>query len=146
MTFVTVRPAVHRRPALNMDRWLDELFNIETPKNGRLHTNGLAHPPVNVLEREDAFHIQLAVPGMDKSDFELKVDKDVLTISGKREANAIDGETFRRREFGNFTFERRFQLPDTVDAGAIAANYTNGILDITAPKKAEKPAKKIVVA
>lgn len=151
MTLVSVKPAIRRRSNLNMDRWLDELFQVETPRHTR-HTvkNDVgAYPPVNVLESGDQFQIQLAAPGMDKGNLEIKVEKDVLTVSGKREQVAGEGEAFRRREFGNYTFKRHFQLPDTVDAGAIEASYVNGILLVSMPKREEakeRPPRRIEVA
>lgn len=151
MTLVSVKPVIRRRSNLNMDRWLDEMFRVETPRHTQwaAKNNGLAYPPVNVLELDDQFQIQLAAPGMDRSNFEIKVEKDLLTISGQREQPSVDGETFRRREFGAYTFKRHFQLPDTVDAGAIEASYVNGILMVTVPKREEakeKPPRKIEVA
>lgn len=153
MTYVTAKPATRRKSNLNFDRWIDEMFNVHTPVRPRAKVqtqkNGLAYPPVNVMELADAFHIQFAAPGMEKGDFEIKVEKDLLSISGKREVVAKEGENFRRREFGNYTFKRDFQLSDTVDASAIEASYINGVLKVVVPKKEEaqeKPPRKIEVA
>ena len=151
MTFASVKPSVRRKPSLNIDRWVNELFNTHTPVRSKTlnRTHGLAHPPVNVVELGDGFTIQFAVPGMAKDHFEIKVEKDLLTVSGKREVNTQEGESFRRKEFGTLTFNRHFQLPETVDTQAIGADYTNGILTITVPKKAEaqdQPPRKILVA
>jgi HSP20 family protein len=147
MTLVSVKPAIRRRSNLNLDRWLDEMFRLETPR--RAQNNGLTYPPVNVLEFGDQFQIQIAAPGMDKGDFEIKVEKDLLTISGRREQPAAEGETFRRREFGAYTFKRHFQLPDTLDTGAVQASYVNGVLLVAIPKREEakeKPPRKIEIA
>lgn len=144
MTLVTVRPA--RRTRVNMDRWLDELFHATPTAHARNRRNVNTRIPVNVFERDNAFHIQLAVPGMTKSDFDLKVEKDVLTISGKREEEAKEGETFRRREFGVYNFERSFRLPETVNSESIEASYVNGILDVTVPKVEEKQPRRIEIA
>lgn len=151
MTLVSVKPAIRRRTNLNLDRWMDELFRVEIPQRTQwsAKNNGLTHPPVNVLELADQFQIQIAAPGMEKGDFEIKVEKDLLTISGQREQTAVEGETYRRREFGAFTFKRHFQLPDTVDAGAIQAGYVNGVLLVAVPKREEakeQPPRKIEVA
>jgi HSP20 family protein len=86
---------------------------------------------------------------MEKGDFEIKVEKELLSINGKRETPTREGETFRRKEFGNYTFKRHFQLSDTVDANTIEANYVNGILNIFVPKREEakeQPPRKIEVA
>lgn len=151
MTLVSVKPAIRRNSNLNIDRWLDELFRVETPQRTQTagRQNGRNYPPVNVLESGDRFQIQLAAPGMEKGDFEIKVEKDLLIISGQREQPAVEGATFRRREFGAYAFKRQFQLPDAVDAGAIEAGYVNGVLLVTVPKREEakeKPPRKIEVA
>lgn len=154
MTLVTVRPAIQRKPTLNIDRWLDELFYTQTPVRANIQARATrpapSNPPVNVIELGNAFQIQFAAPGMEKSDFEVKLEKEFLTISGKQETAVTNGETFRRREFGNYTFKRHFQLPaDTVDVNAIEADYANGILTVSIPKREEaqeKPVQKIEVA
>ena len=151
MTLVSVKPAIRRRSNLNLDRWMGELFRVETPRHTQwsAKNNGLTYPPVNVVELADQFQIQVAAPGMDKGDFEIKVEKDVLTISGQHERPAVEGENYRRKEFGSYAFKRHFQLPDTVEAGAIQASYVNGVLLVAVPKREEakeKPPRKIEVA
>jgi len=153
MTFVTVKPTTRRRSNLNIDRWIDELFNTHAPVRRKVQTqtrsNGVAYPPVNVVELDDAFHIKFAAPGMEKGDFEIKVEKELLSISGKRETSTKEGATFRRKEFGNYNFKRQFQLSDTINVGAIEANYVNGILNVFVPKREESkeaPARKIEIA
>lgn len=97
-------------------------------------------PAVNVLESADNFRIELAAPGLNKGAFEVKVDKGTLTISAKKEqkeeTTTPEGK-YSRKEFNFATFSRSFQLPDTIDANAIGANYENGVLLVTLPKKEE---------
>ncbi len=102
-----------------------------------------------MVENEDAYRIEVAAPGLAKGDFEVKLDKDLLTISAKKEATTQEGEKYTRKEFSFFEFQRSFTLPETVDANGIAASYENGVLNVTLAKKPEakpQPARAIEVA
>ncbi|MBT8307784.1 MAG: Hsp20/alpha crystallin family protein [Maribacter sp.] len=95
-------------------------------------------PAVNIKENETNFELELAVPGRKKEDFHIEVDENVLTISSesKKEENVTE-ENYTRREFAYSSFKRAFTLPETIDEGNIKANYDNGILKFTLPKKEE---------
>tara|TARA_R110002020_G_scaffold37072_7_gene111875 strand:+ start:3800 stop:4225 length:426 start_codon:yes stop_codon:yes gene_type:complete len=107
-------------------------------------------PAVNIQESEKEFGLELMVAGRNKEDFNLEVDKDVLTVSyGSKEDTTTEGKTYTRREFAVTSFKRSFTLPETVDTENINASYTDGILKLTLPKKAEalpKPKRLIEVA
>lgn len=108
------------------------------------------HPAVNVVETDQAYHLELAAPGFDKSEFGLRVENDQLIVEGKREAAAAESteKRFTRREFQIASFQRRFKLPKTVNQDAVQAVYENGVLKIALDKKVEiKPIpKQITVA
>ncbi len=109
----------------------------------------VSQPSVNIVEGPDKFRIEMAAPGYDKNDFHIELDNDVLTISVQKQEEQVDeNENFVRREFNYTSFQRSFQLPETVNADQISANYENGVLVIELPKKEEakeKPARKIDV-
>ena len=95
-------------------------------------------PAVNIKEDNDKFALELAAPGMKKNDFHINVEKDVLTISSERkEEKEEKKDNYARREFYYNSFSRSFNLPDTIDVDNIKADYKNGILNITLPKKEE---------
>ncbi|MCB0561610.1 MAG: Hsp20/alpha crystallin family protein [Lewinellaceae bacterium] len=96
-------------------------------------------PSVNVVETENSYRVEVAAPGLEKEDFEVSIDNGFLNISAKKEhqEEVKDGDKYMRREFNFSSFTRSFQLPDTVKADDIAANYENGVLKITLPKKEE---------
>ena len=98
---------------------------------------------VNVLELDSKFELEVAAPGLKKEDFELNVEKDVLSISAERSRDEKEGVKVLRNEFGDYNFKRSFQLADTIDADNIKASYKNGVLQVTLPKK-EKEAPKVV--
>ncbi len=148
MTLLSVRPVNRKLNVFNdFDRIFDEFFNAGRPvyRNG----NGAkATAPVNIVENGEAFRLELAAPGLEKSDFSVDVDKNVLRIEVSKTFQLEEGEAYKRREFGQYEFKRSFQLPETIDTTGIEANYVNGILVITLPKKEEareKPARKIEI-
>ncbi len=94
-------------------------------------------PAANVQETETGLSLALATPGLKKEDLNIKVENNMLTISYQPEATETQ-ETFTRREFGMNAFERSFQLPKTVDADAITAAYSDGILTVQLPKREVK--------
>jgi len=148
MTVVMKPTKRNNRYTSTFDRMFDEFFNTDVPMlaNG----NGMKNrPSVNVVESGDAFRIEVAAPGLEKGDFDVNVDKDVLTISTKKEQKREEGEKVRKLEFSYHEFKRSFRLPKTIDAEAIEATYDNGILNVTLPKREEakeKPARKIEIA
>lgn len=107
-------------------------------------------PSVNIKESADAFEVEVAAPGFEKNDFKLELNHDLLTISSQKkvENETKEGETFTKREFSYQSFTRSFTLPNTADGEKIGANYENGILRISIPKKEEakpKPARTIEI-
>ncbi|MFN4144245.1 MAG: Hsp20/alpha crystallin family protein [Runella sp.] len=100
-------------------------------------------PAVNIIENDNGFRLEVAAPGYKKDDFKINLDQNVLTIEAQQETkNEETNEKYTRKEFSFSSFSRSFTLPSTVDNEQINANYTDGILKVELPKKAE--AKKIV--
>lgn len=105
---------------------------------GGTHTSNRTLPAVNIRETETGYQLELAVPGMKKEDFQIEVDDNILTISMEREGNEeVQEAGYSRREFHYANFKRAFALPETVDEGAIKAEYTDGILRFALPKRKE---------
>ena len=132
---------------------VNDIFNEDFVKNldENLSVWNGSQPAVNVKEDADGYSLALAAPGYGKEDIEIKIDDNVLTISSekKEDATTKEGEKFTRKEFKYAAFKRTFTLPDTVDATKIGANYENGILNISIPKKEEAkpvPARTIDIA
>lgn len=96
-------------------------------------------PAANISESDKGFSIDLAAPGLKKEDFQIKLKKDVLTISvdAKQEEKKED-QTFSRREFSFSSFSRSFNLPENADIEHISAGYKDGILKINISKQDEK--------
>lgn len=95
-------------------------------------------PAANIIENNDAFEVVLAVPGMDKKNFKMNIEEDILTVSAEMDTKNEENINFTRKEFSYGNFNRSFYVPDSVDAEKIKASYNNGLLSIVLPKKPEK--------
>ena len=92
-------------------------------------------PSVNTREGEDAYYIDVDLPGVKKEDVEISVDENLLTIKGKRETKEeLEKEDYYRIESAYGTFSRSFTLPEKVDVEKIEAKSDNGVLEIVIPK------------
>ncbi len=118
----------------------DSVFGKNTLDQFFVPDHSANKPAVNVIESENGYRIELAVPGLKKEDFKIAVDGDKLTISAEKKNESEEkGEKYSRKEFGYQSFQRAFTLPETADAEKISAAYEAGILNISVPKK-ELPA------
>lgn len=130
---------------------MDDWFFNDWPSVFTSNFNtGMTLPKVNIKETADAFWVEMAVPGMKKSDFNIDLDNHVLSISTEiKEEDENKLEDYTRIEFGYSSFKRTFTLPESVDDGKIGASYKDGILSIHLPKREEakqKPARTIKIS
>ncbi|CAM1365972.1 Heat-shock protein [Tenacibaculum litoreum] len=107
-------------------------------------------PAVNIKENENEFTVDVAAPGMNKEDFQVNLENDILTISSEKKENKEDtNDNYTRKEYSYMSFKRSFTLPKgIVDSEKIKATYKNGELKINIPKleaAKPKPAKLITV-
>ncbi len=131
------------------DRFFDgELMDWNSSNYSSTNTS---LPAVNVKENDNEFLIEVAAPGLQKDDFKVNYDNGRLSISSekKNQSEEKEGEKITRREFSYQSFQRSFTVSEhVIDAEKIVANYQNGILHITLPKREEvkpKPAKQIEI-
>ncbi|MCI0921069.1 Hsp20/alpha crystallin family protein [Sphingobacterium rhinopitheci] len=112
----------------------DNLFN-DSFVTDRLVTRV---PAVNITETSNAFAIELAAPGLQKSDFKINVDKNIISISVEKvETNETEEKVYSKKEYSYNSFSRSFTLPETVDYSNIVASYVDGILNVKIGKKEE---------
>ncbi len=116
---------------INAD-WLGGVSNIDK-------TN--FNPPlVNIKETDENYTIELAIPGLNKDEFSIEIDNDLLIISSKTKSEkntTSKNEKYTRKEFNYSSFNRSFNLPDTINNQEIEATYNNGVLMVNLPKKEE---------
>lgn len=139
MTFTKTnnRPFSRTFPAV-----LDNMFNdFEKTFGQPAFTNQV---PANVVETEDAFHLELSAPGRDKNNFSLQLEQGTLTIGYvSKQTEGQPALKYVRKEFGFAPFKRSFSLDDKVDTENIQAKYEDGLLKVLLPKTPEvKPATK----
>lgn len=119
------------------DRFFDnDLFDWSHKNFSKTNTT---LPSVNIKESNQDFLVEVAAPGLEKGDFKIELNRDILTVSSEKkvEKETKEGQQFTCREFSYQSFSRSFTLPNIADGDRIAAKYENGILSITIPKKEE---------
>lgn len=120
---------------IKIDDFIDGLFNksiSEFMGSDFIQTR----PSLNVIEKEDQYAVELAAPGLEKSDFKISIDKNVLSIDvDKSEEHESVNENFKRREYNYFKFNRKITISDKADLSKIKASYDQGILTIGIAKK-----------
>jgi len=115
--------------------------------NDDLMTRGAWVPPVDIYETGNhELVLRAELPDVPREDIALRVENNTLTISGERKMDTeIKEEQYHRIERAYGTFSRAFTLPPTVDTGAIAAEYKNGVLTVRLPLREEAKPKQIQV-
>lgn len=102
-------------------------------------------PAVDLCETEAAFVLTAELPGLSRDQIDISLHDGRLMIRGRREAR-VPCEHYHQLERGHGEFARTFSLPPHVDAGAISAELSAGILTITVPKRSEPVARRVDVS
>ncbi len=127
--------------------WLEDFFSGDVNPLTKARVSSV--PMVNVFENEQSFRIELAAPGMSKEDIKINLENDVLTISAKKDVEAVnENENCTKEEYSYLEFSRSFTLPESADVEKIEAQSMNGILKIVINKKEEeivKPPREIKI-
>lgn len=106
--------------------------------NGGDFRKTLTIPAVNIHETNDEFKLSVAAPGLKKSDFNIDVQGNMVTISAEKEETKEEKDSrYNRREYSYNSFSRSFTLPDDINRDKINATYTDGVLHVSLPKKEE---------
>jgi HSP20 family protein len=104
-------------------------------------------PAVDILEKENEIVLRADLPGLDPKEVEIQVQDGTLTLRGERKFESdVKEDNYRRVERVYGSFVRSFTLPQTVDPEKVAAEYKNGVLEVTLPKRPEAKPKQIKVA
>ena len=104
-------------------------------ENSSLETSQWS-PAVDIKEEKDKFTLKVDLPGIDKNDITISMEKGVLSVQGARvEEKKEESTNYYRVERVSGKFFRRFSLPQTADEERISANLSKGVLEITIPKK-----------
>jgi len=101
--------------------------------------------PLDGLRRENDVLLRFDVPGIDPKTIEVTVERGVLTVSAKREEERADGERFFVRERPVGTFTRRVRLSERLNADAVEAAYSNGVLEVRIPVSEQAKPRKVEI-
>ncbi len=126
----------------HFSRIFNELFE-RTGQESNLTTWA---PAVDIFENEHALVVKADLPDVDPKDLDIRVENNILTIRGERkfEKKSNEGNYLRvERSYGSFA--RSFSLANTVNSEAIKADYQNGVLTLSVPKREEAKPKQIKV-
>ena len=103
-------------------------------------------PPVDIYENGDNLVLKAELPGINPDDVEVHVEDNTLYLKGERKfEKEVKEENYHRVERTYGTFARTFSLPNTIDSNKVAANYKDGVLTLTLPKREEAKPKSIKI-
>ena len=147
MTKIFVKPNhLNRDEFLTpFDKIFDQLMLKQFPnfqEEVGVSFNQGAYPKVNVYEYDDKIGIVAEIPGLDKKNVTVDVEEDVLIISGYKHGFDSDGGKCITRELKQSAFKRSFNLGEYLDGKNISAQFKDGMLSISIPKKEPEQPKK----
>ena len=135
-----------------MQNEMNRLFNtfFDSPSRGNGGGTAVRRrwiPAMDVVQTEDHFVLRADLPGLSESDVKIEVEDNVLTVSGERKSEHEDkGEGYYRVERASGSFSRSLTLPEGVDADAIQADFTNGVLEVQIPKPEQHKPRKVQIS
>src|SRR5215475_14304649 len=124
-----------------VNRMFSELF-------GRTQESNLTTwaPSVDIFENEHELVVKADLPDVKPEDLDIRVENNILTIRGERKfEKKVDEKNYLRMERSYGSFARSFSLSNTVNSEAIKADYKDGVLTLTIPKREEAKPKQIKV-
>ncbi|MGD0921067.1 MAG: Hsp20/alpha crystallin family protein [Terriglobia bacterium] len=128
------------------DRLFRDAFSSVLPvREGELPTRAWA-PAVDICENENNIVLKAELPGVDPEDVEVRVEDNTLYLKGERKfEKETKEENYHRIERAYGSFARSFALPNSIDAEKVAAEYKDGLLTLTLPKREETKPKTIKI-
>jgi HSP20 family protein len=101
---------------------------------------------VDIYENKDQIVLEAELPGMNRDDFDLTIENNLITLRGERRfEKKDDSDNYHRVERAYGSFTRSFTLPQTVSGDGATAEYRNGVLRVVLPKREETKARRIEV-
>jgi HSP20 family protein len=122
---------------------------FETGFRGRSDESALTTwaPSVDIYETENELVLKADLPEVAEKDIDIHVENNMLTVRGERKfEQKVKEENYLRIERTYGSFSRSFSLPNTVDTDAIKAEYKNGVLTVSMPKRAESKPKQVKIS
>ena len=125
---------------------INRLFNESFERTSDDSSLSAWAPAVDIYETEHELVVKADLPDVDPKDLDIRVENNILTIRGERKfEKKVNEENYLRVERSYGSFARSFTLASTVNSDAIKADYQNGVLTLTIPKREEAKPKQIKV-
>jgi HSP20 family protein len=129
-----------------MNRIFDEAFRGSRSAEEDWALGGSWAPPVDIYEHDGNLVLKAELPGIDPKDVDVRVENNVLTLRGERKFDGeVKRESCHRVERAYGAFSRSFTLPNIVDTTNIKAEFKDGVLRVTMPKREEAKPKQIQI-
>lgn len=113
----------------------DALYDMFDNDAWMSRSTGGAIPPINIIDSEEQYELEFAVPGMTKEDFGIQIDtNDHLVVTSEKSTQLTEGKRYLRQSFRSTAFRQSIVMPEDVDRNKIKARVENGILYIVLPK------------
>lgn len=146
MPLITYRKDEPLRMLATLSEEVNRLFEGSPLSRLAGAREGMFTPSVDMWEDKDNIYVDAEMPGLEQKDINVTVEDSSLVISGRKEESKEEkGKNFYCCETFQGSFYRRLELPASVDAGHVKANYKSGILRMTLPKREEKKGTEIKV-
>jgi HSP20 family protein len=134
------------RGAATLQEQVNRLFGNALEHSGEESNLTSWAPAVDIYETEHELVVKADLPEVDPKELDIRVENNLLTIRGERKfEKKVNEENYLRVERAYGSFSRSFSLANTVNAEAIKADYQNGVLTLTIPKREEAKPKQIKV-
>jgi HSP20 family protein len=134
------------RGASTLQDQINRVFNEVLERGGDESNLTSWAPAVDIFETEHELVVKADLPDVDPKDLDIRVENNILTIRGERKfEKKVSEDKYLRVERAYGSFSRSFSLANTVNAEAIKADYQNGVLTLTIPKREEAKPKQIKV-
>lgn len=134
------------RGAATLQEQVNRLFGNVLEHSGEESNLTSWAPAVDIYETEHELVVKADLPEVDPKELDIRVENNLLTIRGERKfEKKVNEENYLRVERAYGSFSRSFSLANTVNSEAIKADYQNGVLTLTVPKREEAKPKQIKV-
>jgi HSP20 family protein len=134
------------RGVASLQDQINRLFNESFERTSDDSSLSAWAPAVDIYETEHELVVKADLPDVDPKDLDIRVENNILTIRGERKfEKKVNEENYLRVERSYGSFARSFTLANTVNSEAIKADYQNGVLTLTVPKREEAKPKQIKV-
>lgn len=132
---------VMNSPFRELDSWFGQVAGRSAPSSGSAHS-----APMDAYRRDSDVWVHIDLPGIAADSLDVSVERNVLTISGERTWQRHDGDQMYLAERRSGAFRRQVTLGDGLDADAIEADYTDGVLTLRIPVAEKAQPRKISIA